>query len=101
MKLFVQGVRCHSIVLCLMPTFKQLLLEQDDEKDLFFPDLSHRCLAQFLNDIYAGLCLGENFELKFNQDLAEVLGMFDGNTFKTEDEIKWVDLIMNLKIVIN
>ena len=81
----------------LNPTFKQLLLEQDEEKELFFPDLSHQCLEQFLNDIYAGLCLGENFELKFNQDLAEVLGMFDGSTFKPEDEIQWADLILSLK----
>ena len=66
------------------PKFKQLLLEQDGENELFFPDISYKYLEQFINDVYTGLCSSE-FVLDINQDLAEVLGMLDGTTYKSEN----------------
>ena len=66
------------------PKFKQLLLEQDGENELFFPDIPYKYLEQFINDVYTGLCSSE-FVLDINQDLAEVLGMLDGTTYKSEN----------------
>ena len=83
---YSQGVQCHAIVLCsfVNPKFKQLLLEQNEEKELFFPDIPYKYLEQFINDVYTGLCSSE-FVLDINQDLAEVLGMLDGTTYKSEN----------------
>ena len=66
------------------PKFKQLLLEKDGENELFFPDIPYKYLKQFINDVYTGLCSSE-FVLDINQDLAEVLGMLDGTTYKSEN----------------
>ena len=81
------------------PKFKQLLLEQNEEKELFFPDIPYKYLEQFINDVYTGLCSSE-FVLDINQDLAEVLGMLDGTTYKSENSTGLIILRKSLLLYI-
>ena len=68
-------------------TLKQLLLEKDEEKEIFLPDISYQRLAKFIDDIYNGLCSKTNdVDIQVEQDLLEVFGMLqnENTPYKTD-----------------
>lgn len=73
----LRPIHCHALVLTsVAPAFKTMLLECEDDKEIFLPDLPYSLVKKFINDIYDGLCSNE-FMLDISPDLAEAFGMFN------------------------
>ena len=57
---------------------------------IYLPDLGIGCIAQFLDDVYNGLCNDDEFLLDVSQDLARCLGMLIQSNDTDEIETEFI-----------
>ena len=73
-----KGRQCHSLIICsVAPALRNLLIDENEERYLFLPDISYEIIQKFLVDVYDGLTLTD-FSLNIPDELWKAFGM-NGN----------------------
>ena len=91
-----RGIKCHTLVICSVASaLKHLLIEEDEEKFLFLPEIPFQTVSNFVNDIYNGLLIND-FSLNITEELApvffpdKILGLNDAYKPKENEKFEIV-----------
>ena len=84
-----QGIKCHSLVICFFIPALKHLIEDNEDKCLFLPEIPFNILSNFVTEIYQELD-SKFFELPITGELADVFGIFNDDAYKPKDLVEIV-----------
>ena len=91
----LKGIKCHALVICsVAQALKHLLIEENEDKYLFLPEIPYEMVSKFVNDIYDGLGLND-FSLNISEELFGVLQMGQNDAYKpAKDDKDLVEIVV-------
>ena len=91
----LKGIKCHALVICsVAQALKHLLIEENEDKYLFLPEIPYEMVSKFVDDIYNGLGLND-FSLNISEELFGVLQMGQNDAYKpAKDDKDMVEIVV-------